>query len=377
MSGLLSFHSAADHLVVIDLALNHFGLRQRHRNENLSMDTNIMLETLWIERLRDELLTLQGKHPDALIGVNMEFMHSCRDNSAFLNFTRELPDSSKIFFYHILPGCDLQTRMQSDLEDSGVHAEFEKESGVLFLARPAGLDGRELTERCERVIRQRLAETVKGINTNLSELNPKEPRDLLASSGVYVDHYVDIKRLFMDPDELFLVVYYMSRWLLTANREYDALIATSKNGAILAALLGKMTGSDVVCCVNIGPQYALSASAVEQIQPGKRYIYVYDFICLGTEAKLLHALVSSRRAFLAGGIGVASYIPLDNPDLRRKHSPLAELSSLVNLISADIPYHIYLSRDAAGEVAWRPQGAPGAPSGMEVTRYGRRPRGRL
>ena len=100
--------------------------------------------------------------------------------------------------------------------------------------------------------------------------------------------------------------------------------------------------------MNIGPQYALPVSAVERIQRGERYLYVYDFICLGTEAKLLHALLASRGAFLAGGIGVASYIPLDNPELEQKHSPLAKIDSMVNLISAGIPYQTYLQKDAVG-----------------------------
>ena len=95
-------------------------------------------------------------------------------------------------------------------------------------------------------------------------------------------------------------------------------------------------------------QYALSASAVGQIERGKRYFYVYDFICLGTEAKLLHALLASHSAVLADGIGVASYIPLDNPELKRKHSPLAKISSMVNLISAGIPYQVYMQGDTAG-----------------------------
>ena len=65
----------------------------------------------------------------------------------------------------------------------------------------------------------------------------------------------------------------------------------------------------------------------------------------GPEPKLPHAVVTSRRATLVGGIGVASYIPLDNPDLQQKRSPLADLDCLVNLISAGIPYHTYLQKD--------------------------------
>lgn len=354
MSSMSTFRSNANDLVVIDLAWNNFRLKQRNRDHNLSFDENIMLDTLWLERLNDKLPALQMRNPEAMIGISMEFIHSCQNNSAFLNFSKDIPDASKVFFYNILPNCDFQARMQSDLEDGGLHPEFDAEAGVLYLARPEGADGKTLVRRCERTILDRLEDTVKKITGR------QDPMDLLASSSVYVDHYVDIKRLFMDPDELSLIIYYMSRCLLALDKEYDALVATSKNGAILATLLGRMVGRDVVCCVNVGPQYALPASAVEHIQPGKRYVYVYDFICLGTEAKLLHALVTSRRAALIGGIGVASYIPLNNPDLRRKHSPLAELDCLVNLISAGIPYHTYLQKDGASQLV-----CAGSPGGQE------------
>lgn len=339
MSSIVTFCSNANDLVVIDLALNNFQLKQHNRDNNLSFDENIMLDTLWLERLKDKLPALQERYPNAMIGISMEFIHSCQSNSAFLNFSKDIPDASKVFFYNILPNCDFQARMQSDLEDGGVHPEFDEEAGVLYLVKPEGADGKALVKQCERAILVRLEETVKKISSI------QNPPDLLASSSVYVDNYVDIKRLFMDPNELSLVIYYMSRRLLALSKEYDALMASSKNGAILATLLGRMIGRDVVCCVNIGPQYALPTSAVDQIQPGKRYLYIYDFICLGTEAKLLHALVTSRRATLVGGIGVASYIPLDNPDLQQKRSPLADLDCLVNLISAGIPYHTYLQKD--------------------------------
>lgn len=342
MSELLTFYSKANDLAVIDLAFNIFQFNQKYRRTKLSFDENIMLDSLWVEKLKGELLALQRNYPNAFIGISMEFIHSCKDSGAFLHFTTGISDTSKIFFYNILPGCDFQARMISDLASSGTSPHFDNDSGVLFLAKQEEADAQCLVERCKKVILTQIEDIVRGIVID------KKPLELLASSNVYVDHYVDIKHLFMNSDELLLIVYYMSRRLLAIDMEYDALIATSKNGAVLAGLLGRMTGKKVVYCVNVGPQYSLSAYAVEQIQPKKRYVYVYDFICLGTEAKLLYALLTSRRASLAGGIGVASYVPLANPELGDKHSPLADIDCLVDLISAGIPYNVYIQRDTVG-----------------------------
>lgn len=339
---MVTFYLKDEDFAVIDLALSIFQFKQTHQDDKLCLDTDIMLNTLWIEALRTELSSLQREHPEALIGVNMEFIHSYQDRGAFSCFTKGIQDLSKIFFYNILPDSLLLDRIKSDLESTGVTTEFDQENGILYLMRPMEANGKTLTRQCEKAVLARLEESVRGL------ISSQDPPELLASSNVYADHYVNIKKLFMKPDELYLIVYYMSRYLLKIDQNYHGLVASSKNGAVLASLLGRMTGKDVVYCVNVGPQYALPADATEQIQPGKRYVYVCDFICIGTEVKLLHAVISNRRAFLSDGIGVASYIPLHNPELEEKHSPLARMSSLVDLISAGIPYNVYLKRNVSG-----------------------------
>lgn len=339
MSSMFSFSSKEDNLTVIDLALDMFLKKQRRQDKQLSFDENLLLNTSRIELLKENLSSMQKEYPDRLIGISVEFVHSCEDSKAFLHFTEDLPDPSKIFFYNILPNSDFQARMLSDMSE--VHAEFDTASGVLFPVKPESANGEDLVRRCERMIRAYLERIVADI------ISDQEPPEMLASSSVYASRYVDIKRLFMNPNALAVMIYYLSRYIVTVDKEFEALVATSKNGAVLAGLLGRMTGRKVVCCVNIGPQYALPASAVERIRRGARYLYVYDFICLGTEAKLLHALLASCGAFLAGGIGVASYVPLDNPELEQKHSPLAKIDSMVNLISAGIPYQTYLQKNAA------------------------------
>lgn len=341
MSGIFSFVSEDGNLVTIDLALDEFLKKQRRQGKGFSFDQNLLLNTHQIDLLKDNLVSMQKERPERLIGVSMEFFHSCEDSRAFLGFTEDLPDPSKIFFYNILPNSDFQARMLVDLSEVQA-AEFDPDSGVLYPVKPENADGRDLVRRCKQAIQTHLEEIVADIVVK------QDPPAMLASSSIYVSRYVDIKRLFMNPDALAIMLYYLSRYIVTSEEDFDALVATSKNGAVLAELLGRMTGRRVVDFVSIGPQYALSASAVEQIERGKRYLYVYDFICLGTEAKLLHALLASHGAVLADGIGVASYISLDNPELNRKHSPLAKISSMVNLISARIPYEIYMQRDATG-----------------------------
>ena len=148
MSSMFSFSSKEDHLTVIDLALDMFLKKQRRQDKQLSFDENLLLNTSRIELLKENLSSMQKEHPDGLIGINMEFFHSCEDSKAFLHFTEDLPNPSKIFFYNILPNSDFQTRMLSDMAE--MQAEFDAASGVLFPVKSGKEDGKNLVQRCER-----------------------------------------------------------------------------------------------------------------------------------------------------------------------------------------------------------------------------------
>lgn len=128
-------------------------------------------------------------------------------------------------------------------------------------------------------------------------------------------------------------------------KEYDALVATSKNGSVLAELLGQLLGRESIHCISVGPQFSVSAQTLNNsFKPGKNYIYVGDFVCLGTEVKLLQVLIADRGATLVGGVSVASYIQLDNEDLKKQKSPLCLISSLINLLDENIDFNIRIQK---------------------------------
>lgn len=340
MSNMVSFSSKNGDFIVIDLGLNIFLMNKKYQRDEVKFDQNILLYSRCIEELKNEIQFLQKQSPHAVIGIDMKYISSSEGNGAFCGFSKHIEDPSKVFFYNLQSASDLRERICSDIQSSGGTPVLVSDMGILFLADADNKERLTFPERCKEAIQSHLEEIVRGI---VSERNPRE---LLSSSNVYADQYVDVKRLFLEPDQLCHVIYYMVRQLLNENLEYDALICTSKNGAVLASLIGHLLGKEVVYCINVGPQYALPARIVESsLQPEKQYVYIYDFVCLGTEAKLLHALIASHRATLVGGLGVASYIPLDNRELQEKSSPLANISSLVNLIKAKIPYSISVTPD--------------------------------
>lgn len=334
------FYSDNRDLAVIDLSLNVFLYRKKYREVSPKFDEDILLESHWVADLERKIIEIQSENPGAMVGINMEYIHSWLDGRAFIEFGKDIPNKAGVFFYNILPNSDLQERLYSDLRVSGENVYFDETASVMYLVQPQGGDNTNCLDDCEKLINEHLARIVKKIVTR------REHREMLSSSNIYTNHYVDVKRLFMQPENLNIILYYMAKRLAPKKLEYDAIVSTSKNGAVLSTLVGQLLNKDVVHCVNVGPQFALPIQAVEEtFQKHKRYIYVCDFICLGTEVKLLHALMTSRQAIFVGGVGIANYIPLCNEDLKKAHSPLASVSCLVDLISAGIPYEIHIIKE--------------------------------
>ena len=337
---MLLFNSSDKKTTVIDVGLNFFLYKRSHGDGKLTFNQTILLESLWVEKIRTQILDIQKDFPDRLIGIYIEFIHTCMDKRAFAGFANDIINPSNIFFYGLLSGTDLPLRILKDLKETGHDPYFDEDNAILYLNRPDVLDSHQRINGCVSAINCYLEEVIKGTITY------REEPEMLSSSNIYATCYVDIKKLFLCPQHLDVMIYQMARELLTYTFEYDSLVCTSKNGAVLASISGQMLNIDVTYCINIGPQFAISEQTVNQaFVPGKKYVYVYDFICLGTEVKILQALLSSRQCTLVAGIGVASYIPLDNEDLGRKHSPLAVVSCMINLIRAGIQYKITVVKE--------------------------------
>ncbi len=129
----------------------------------------------------------------------------------------------------------------------------------------------------------------------------------LESSGLYSNMYINVKKLFLDTRAYYLVLYGMA---IEAHRmgEFDGFISSSKNGALLAAMLGAMLNKKSVYIQGVGPKYSMKFGNIQnEIKRGKSYIYIFDFVCTGTELKVISALINSNDAYLNGGIGFAQY----------------------------------------------------------------------
>jgi orotate phosphoribosyltransferase len=135
----------------------------------------------------------------------------------------------------------------------------------------------------------------------------------LPSSNVWSNTYVNIKKIFTDPEIFSLAIYELAN-IIDHNfkDKYDEFICVSNNGFAISNVLSSLLKKKVVYLMKLGPQSTLmSKDVVKNLDLNKRYLFIYDFSCLGTEIKLVKTIVNLFNSELVGCVGVAKYLDRD------------------------------------------------------------------
>lgn len=170
-----------------------------------------------------------------------------------------------------------------------------------------------------------------------SLVEPLEEPFKLDSSGLFCNCYVSIKNLFTDTMGFRFTIFNMAYLLKRELSNVDAFITSSRNGAILASVLGGLLCVKEVHLIGIGPMYAARlGDSVDCIRKNKHYAYIFDFMCTGTEMKIVRALINSKKAFLEKSVGIARvYKELDD-----KFMSTSNIHVLTDTKRAGIDYRI-------------------------------------
>lgn len=230
--------------------------------------------------------------------------------------------SPYVFFYNIFePGISL--RLEEDIEgciksddESIVYFSQEKKSEIEELAH----------SDCDNYRRKQMALILEKILLKRDKEVYK-----LESSGLYSNCYFSVKKLFREVADLYYVGFSLARKI--SGMKFDAFITSSKNGAILATILGDMLKTKEVHLIGVGPKYSMElGDSVESIKEGKRYLYIFDFMCTGAEYKIVSALINSKKAQLKGAVGISRYMK-ENNSFREKN-----IEVLVEADEINVPY---------------------------------------
>lgn len=208
-------------------------------------------------------------------------------------------DCSKVFFYNV-SNDSLRNRISEDICN---FVWFSDEVGCFESSVQSDIY-KFINDKCKEVRKAQQMKIVEKL-VQPSELGNEQ---LLDSSGLYSNCYVNVKRLFTDSDDYYFIIFCLAEKISAHNINFDAFISSSKNGAILANLLGGLLNKKVVHILGVGPKYSMElGEPISCVKKGKKYIYIFDFMCTGTELKIASALVNSKRADILHSFGIARY----------------------------------------------------------------------
>lgn len=186
---------------------------------------------------------------------------------------------------------------------------------------------------------------INYLNKVISEYCIETKYQYLVSSGVYSNMQINMKNLFYYPQEFEYIVYLL--WNNMRMENIQGIIATSKNGVAFASVLGKILGCDVLY-FNIGQMFEETYNCSPHVEKGGRYVHVYDVICLGSETKVLNALVNSQGAQVIKSVGCVCLLDLEIVAKKNRYSSMKHVVCLLGQNELAKEYKIFL-KEPKGE----------------------------
>ncbi len=220
--------------------------------------------------------------------------------SAYPNrmFSKINCNSCNVFFYNVNDE-KLKMRMEEDLPD----LIWPNDSTAVFSTDKWEEIERMIISECNASRKYMQAEIIKK-----NMLRNDGYIYFLESSRLYSNCYLSIKSLFREVEEFYFVIFSLAQMIASFKEGFDAFVTSSKNGAIIAAVLGDVLNIKEIHILGIGPKYSMElGDSVDNIKPGKRYIYVFDFMCTGSELKIVSTLLNTKKGILKGAIGISRY----------------------------------------------------------------------
>ncbi len=309
---------AEDEFIMIPMAMNAFFASIRLGTRKIEYAKTISIS----EELLDQIIEImQDLSEEKYIILDMK-----NTDYAFKLFEKLQGINRTIIFVNI-DSSALQNKMKENLPN--IQFSSDENSAVLNKMYDNTIE-KICLNYAPIISRKVYVKIVKDLIDNVFRDSAKPQK--LDSSGLYSNMYVNVKRLFLEPENYYAIFFGLAQKVKECGIEFDGFISSSKNGALLANILGMMLGKKVIHIMGLGPRYSMNVGNLQkEIKKQKNYIYVFDFRCTGTEMKMLSALINANDAYIQGAVGIAIY----------KSEPTDKnLLYLVNIKEEGIPYKI-------------------------------------
>lgn len=244
----------------------------------------------------------------------------------------------KIIFFNVHKESEIYKCLETDL--TGTFANRKGQWFVYFLK-----ETKERFLECdiEKICQKRKAEILKKYSNSQITFLP--------SSGVYSNMSLDYKKMFEKTKDFQFILGEMYYEICCIEQKFDFLVAASKNAIALAAILGERLGKPVIYYTSIGQKYVRHnfqdkiESQVDAVQRAKKYLMIFDVICLGTEARILNGVINALGGNLVGAVGMVCVQEPENIRKADKDSILAKANCLTTARKMDLKYRIALTRE--------------------------------
>lgn len=271
----------------------------------------------------------------ALLGINDKYFNVIKEKAQ---------KSKKIFNYK-------KYKISNKKSNYLIYFDNNKENNLLkFLNKfiPKGCQQESIsTELSNKLI----AHIVAGILTKDLEYYDLKNLKYLESSNVYVNCYLNVKRIFVNIDVLLMVINRLKAIIqdkFLKNDDVDdieniCLLGVSNNGIILSRILAYVMKIKVKSINHVGPKYCLNYdnSTAEQYM-NKNYILVSDVICLGGEYRIAKGMISVLNSKLLGAVGIVKIRDIYRGD---KNNSDKIYSIIDNINDYGCEYRVYIDRE--------------------------------
>lgn len=170
----------------------------------------------------------------------------------------------------------------------------------------------------------------------------------LESSNVFVNCYLNVKRLFLNIDVLIMVVNQLkaiiqNKFLKEEEKSDICLLGVSNNGIILSRILAYVMQVKVKSINHVGPKYCLDYdnTSAEQYK-NQKFILVSDVICLGGEYRMAKGMIGVLNSELLGAVGIVKIRDVYRGD-ENKFNPIYAIIDNINEYGCD--YRVYIDKE--------------------------------
>jgi len=172
-------------------------------------------------------------------------------------------------------------------------------------------------------------------------------RRLHHSSSVYLNKFIDIKKLIVEHKLLFL---YSCYWLATemCSKKLDrswviekgsktTLLCQNLNSSFIASIISSFLLLDVITLDHIGPINKVYNEIDRKINHGEEYLVISDVVCLGTEVRIAKNIIEFSGGKYAGNICLIRILTME---LEEKHR---DVESVFEITKTNNPIHFKIT----------------------------------